>query len=639
MKGHPTMILMITDSTEEVGRIGEMLSQMGDDLLALEQVRNIGDAVFRSDRRKYGLILLDLSLPESQGMETFIKLHDQISHIPIVVLAGGEDEEVAVQTLREGAQEYLLKSEMNSKLLGRAIIYAIERNRLRVELKRKADSLKGNQERFRRIIETLKEGILILDRKSILKFANRAAESLFELHLGKDMEEFFGLSLAPGDTEEVKLRGRGDRPVIAVVSTMEIHWYGEPSCLVSIHDITERRHARALQLQVEAQAEMVRHLRELDIMKADFVETVTHEMRTPMTPLKSAVELFLDGSLGPVTPKQQELLELMERNIQRLARFATDVLTLSRLDAGRHLIKPKQVNLKSTLMPAIELMKSKAQAKDSRIVIDMDEALSVFADTDAMSEVVINLLDNAITHNPEGREIIISARPNDRGSVEIRVKDDGKGMKEEDRRRIFDRFFQADRQAGPGYRGTGIGLSVCQSMIRKMGGEIEVASSPGKGTTFTFTLPADSRMDDSIFGRIALDRGYVTLEQIEEVMDFQNSSDEINNKIGELLVQRGYLNPLRRDEILKSQSKQASENTGALDLLKMGNELFARIALKKGYLSEVQLNTCKSELGRLLDSGENARLCDLCFKKGYLTRTQFVQLLGMQRLLINSYTV
>jgi len=115
----------------------------------------------------------------------------------------------------------------------------------------------------------------------------------------------------------------------------------------------------------------------------------------------------------------------------------------------------------------------------------------VFADADAVAEVLTNLVNNAIVHNPEGTRVAISARRLNDDFVEVRVTDTGRGIPEKAIETIFEKFVQVDRRSGPGYRGTGLGLPICRSLIEKMGGEIHVESRPDGGSSFRFTLPAE----------------------------------------------------------------------------------------------------------------------------------------------------
>ena len=392
----------------------------------------------------------------------------------------------------------------------------------------------------------------------------------------------------------------------------------------------EEQRSRMLEQQVKAQSALVRQLRELDRMKADFVETVSHELRTPMTPLRSAIELMLDGIAGEMTPKQTELLQMMERNILRLARFSTDVLSLSRLDAGHYPLTPRNIPLEPTLRSALKMFQSRAEDKGSGLSLELENGMTAFADPKALGEVMANLLDNAFTHTPAGSRIVVAAGLAGANRVEIRITDDGRGIPEEEQAKIFDRFYQARRKYGPGYQGAGIGLCVSESLVEKMGGEISVSSIPGEGTTFRIALPRDGATREVLFGKIALDKGYVTSRQLEDAVDSQQAPLQGVRKLGELMMEKGYLEATQRDEILEAQSRSLAEPHPRLRDCTVGDALFGHIARKSDFLTDEQLNLCLCEQERLRSAGLNVRLGEVCVHLGLLSEAQCIGLIEMQ---------
>jgi two-component system OmpR family sensor kinase len=278
----------------------------------------------------------------------------------------------------------------------------------------------------------------------------------------------------------------------AEVSASGAMVHGESMVFTVTRDITERKEAKRIKSEFDAQKQVVKRLEELDRMKDEFVSTVTHELRTPMTPLKSTIEMLLDGSLGEITPEQKKFVEMMGRNVERLAQFTTEVLTLSRLESRRYRLAPKTLSLLQAMEPVMELMNAKAGSRKSKIILDVAPELCVYADEDSLGMVVTNLTNNAIVHTPKQSQITVSARQVADDRVEVSVSDNGEGIPEEHLGRLFDRFYQAKRRDSAQYKGTGIGLAVCKALVEAMGGEISVESQLGEGTTFRFTLPAQS---------------------------------------------------------------------------------------------------------------------------------------------------
>jgi len=231
----------------------------------------------------------------------------------------------------------------------------------------------------------------------------------------------------------------------------------------------------------------------LDELKQHFIETVAHELRTPVTPIRSVVDMFLDGMLGEVTDQQRSYLEMLKRNIDRLVHFISEVTTLCTLESGETVLQPQRISVLSTINEALELVRKKAETKQVSISLGTQTELFVYADPQVLATIVINLVDNAIVHNPTGTKVRISTQLGGKDFVRVTVCDNGKGIMEENLKLVFESFLQPGHSYGPGYGGAGIGLSVCKKLVKKMGGSIMVESEEGKGTSFCFTLPVSRR--------------------------------------------------------------------------------------------------------------------------------------------------
>jgi signal transduction histidine kinase len=249
------------------------------------------------------------------------------------------------------------------------------------------------------------------------------------------------------------------------------------------------RAAEDLRCKLAVEKMTVEALRELDRAKDRFVEVVSHELRTPMAPLRSAIDLLLDEVPGPLSAKQRDLLHLMQRNVERLARVATDILSLSRIQTGNQAVNPRVVVLADSVLPAADLLRGRALQEGKAIEADIPSGLSAFADPDALAQVVTNLVNNAIAHTPAGTVIRLSARAAG-DAIALAVIDNGQGLPPEAMRKLFTPFYQVNRRTGPGYNGMGLGLAICKGLVDRMGGRIEVSSQVGRGCAFTVTLPA-----------------------------------------------------------------------------------------------------------------------------------------------------
>ena len=378
------------------------------------------------------------------------------------------------------------------------------------ERKKAEKALRESEGRFREMAELLPSAMFEMDVEMRLTYTNKAGLKVFgylpgDVETGirlldlvhpedrqEAIEHFTGiLGGEPFGSMECRMLRKDGSGLVAVLNSSPIRRDVRVTGVRTVvHDISDRKTAEEALRMVQGQQLVLEELKRINQMKSEFVETVTHELRTPMTPLMSAAGLLLEGEFGELTAAQRNVLQMMARNIERLSRFARGVLALSRLDADQYPINPDEHSLLAIVQPVTELLKERAAEKGCSLVVDVPAELRVFADPDAVSQIVTNLVNNAVVHCPEGTTIVVSGRKAGNETVEVCVSDDGPGIPAEDMERIFDRFVQLKRKHGPGYRGTGIGLCICQALVGKMGGEITVGSEPGRGAKFTFTLPA-----------------------------------------------------------------------------------------------------------------------------------------------------
>ncbi len=225
----------------------------------------------------------------------------------------------------------------------------------------------------------------------------------------------------------------------------------------------------------------------LDRLKSDMVSTVSHELKTPLTSVQMAVHLLLEEVVGPLTPKQVELLMAARQDADRILAMINDLLDLTRIEQGRVKLDLQPVHVGALVAEAVARMKP--QADDAGLVLETDVAgpdSFVMVDRDRISHVFDNLIVNAIRHTPRGGSIRVAARPED-DRVQVDVRDTGKGIAKEHLPRLFEKFYRIPGESATG--GAGLGLAIVREIVTAHGGRIDVASRPSKGTTFTVTLP------------------------------------------------------------------------------------------------------------------------------------------------------
>lgn len=479
MAAKSTKVLLIEDDNAYANLLTYMLSESDDlDVLHAECLQTGLERLEASD---IDVVVLDLSLPDSKGRDTFTTLNAVRPEVPVVILTGLEDERLGNELVRKGAQEYLEKTSVVPQLLIRSLGYAIERHQILAELERaRLRDQQVNESRFRSLIQTTTDGMVVLDRQRTVLFANQTAESI----LGGQMAESllggqFPFAAEPDKDSDVETLSNTGETLTSELRTIEISWGGKDAYLVSLHDITERKKAELALL-------------EIDRMKSEFIATISHELRTPLHTINGFNKLMLDGKVtDPET--QQEFLSISVKQGEHLNNLINDLIDVSSLEAGKFTIRKEAVSdLKDLIAAATQQLYSVALEKSITFDEHYPDMLpSIEADRSRIRQVLFNLISNAIKFSDEGAEVIVSATAmND--LVTIQVRDFGIGIPEEAMPNLSARFYRVDNSSTRSAGGNGLGLYISRQIVEAHGGRIWAESEPGEGSTFSFAIPIKS---------------------------------------------------------------------------------------------------------------------------------------------------
>ncbi|MGD2163565.1 MAG: GAF domain-containing protein, partial [Anaerolineales bacterium] len=235
---------------------------------------------------------------------------------------------------------------------------------------------------------------------------------------------------------------------------------------------------------------------EVDRMKSEFVATVSHELRSPITPIKGFVDLLRMGIPGEITKEQSHFLEIIYQNIHRLEMLVDELLDISRIEAGKVMLSFQYLSVDQLLDELEEYLnhRSKTENKQMSFRTQMTPDIpDIWGDPERVRQILTNLVDNSFDYTPEGGTIRVDAQPAG-DQIEIAVSDDGMGIAVKEQERIFERFYRGEQALIMGVAGAGLGLSIALNMVEMHGGRIWVNSAgiPGKGSTFTVSLPSAS---------------------------------------------------------------------------------------------------------------------------------------------------
>jgi PAS domain S-box-containing protein len=241
--------------------------------------------------------------------------------------------------------------------------------------------------------------------------------------------------------------------------------------------------------------------KQLEQMKRDFVAVVSHDLRTPLTSIQMIHSMLKEDAEGVLPPQAMKNLSNAQDNVSRLMALINNLLDLEKLDAGYVELIMEQAPLRKAIDTSIGAVEALAKKQKITIANSIDNNLEAYVDSERITQVVVNLLSNALKFSPNGSTITISARHVDKtsrnesreGMLRIDISDQGRGIPADKAASIFERFSQVKNEDGRSNRGSGLGLAICKAIIEQHGGEIGVESVEGKGSTFWFTLASHSK--------------------------------------------------------------------------------------------------------------------------------------------------
>lgn len=248
-------------------------------------------------------------------------------------------------------------------------------------------------------------------------------------------------------------------------------------------------HSLAQAHVISRQAEAVQVLRELDQAKSDFVSTVSHELRTPLTSISGYLEMLQDGDGGQLPEPTKQMLTVIDRNATRLRNLIEDLLTQSRIDAGRLRLELTTVDVGSVLRTVHEAMRPLASANQVTLSLQAPADLKVEGDPVQLEQVFTNLIGNACKFTPAGGQVRVELAADEEDGVLVQVSDTGMGIPGQDIGNLFTRFFRASNATAAALPGTGLGLAIVREIVQRHGGWIDVESELGGGSTFSVWLP------------------------------------------------------------------------------------------------------------------------------------------------------
>jgi PAS domain S-box-containing protein len=493
----PLRILIIDDCPEDRELYRRLL---GDDLVqGYEFVETTSgeEGLTLCSAQRPDCVLLDYRLPDLEGMDVLASLRsvDGFVPVPVVMLTAFGDDSLDEQAMRAGAQDYLAKSQVTGVLLRRAIRHAIERHRQQAtfrEIEKGAQqAIESSELRYRRLFETAKDGIFILDADSgAITDVNPFLTDL----LGYTPEELLGKRL--WEVSPLKDIAANQDAFRKLQETEYVRYEHLPlqtqhGSRVDVEFVSNVYRAGGKRI-IQCNVRDISARKEIEQLRADFLAMLTHDIKNPLAVIYGYVDLLREVGLSP---DAEELVARIGDSAQTVLSLVTNYLDLSKIELGRLTLTRRPVLLPVLFEGLVKAHETEATRRRVALVVQFDPTLPrVDGDPLALERIFANLLHNAFKFTPDGGRITISAGP-DQGRVAVAVTNTGPGIAPDEIPSLFQRYQQT--ATGRATRGAGMGLFIVKSLTEAHGGTVEVESTPGVETRFVVFLPVATTSPDS----------------------------------------------------------------------------------------------------------------------------------------------
>lgn len=456
-------VLLIEDNPGDAELVYERLLLEPHWDFELVSVPHLETGLARLRSEPFDALIVDLSLPDATPARTLAHIRETRDSVAVVVLSGSSDDFYRRSALSSGAQEFLVKGEPATLVLGRCVVAAVERQRGQTV-----------QRQLERWISLTPDAVLIADLKGRVEFVNQGAVRLFGRSEAELVGQQLGFSLTANITTEIEISCRGEQRY-GELRVVPIDWYGRSAVLANIRDNTERRRA-------EAQLAATDRLVTVGTLSA----SIMHEINNPLAAMVVNLELAARAAAQTGSDELRQLIADTREAAERVRAIAGDLRMLTRATGPSR----TWVNLERVIDSTLRLAQHETRNR-ARVEVEFSPATpELQASESQIGQILLNLVVNAAQaigdSGPEQGLIRIGCGCGPGGELMLSVFDSGAGMTAEVQARLFSPFFTTK----PASQGTGLGLSICKRIVEAYGGTIAVESAVGTGTTFTVLLPA-----------------------------------------------------------------------------------------------------------------------------------------------------
>lgn len=446
-------------------------------------------------RGNFAAALIDLKMPGMDGIELVKQLHEEDEDTVLFLITGYATIESAIEVTKKGAYGYIPKPFTPDELL-LPVKHGLERRDLLIEAKRLREEREKRllEVAFERsksstIIKCMTDGVFVINRDGQLVLQNVAAARMLNGCASHPLSSFLLDVLGYADIEALitEVLDIDSGPVIASKELV----LGQCTYMANVSPVIDE--LSGAPAGIVAVLRDITALKKLEIAKSMFVAMVAHEIKSPLAAVEGYLNLILSDQVGENHEKEQKMLERSLLRIRTLRLMISELMNITAMETGHFTLKRSRLDIEKAVAEAVESYREKAQEKEIELSMRCEgkpELEHVLADKDAMLIVFKNLIENAIKYTPDKGHVWVHVDQNG-FYVKVRVKDDGIGMKPDEKDKAFDEFFRAKNEYTAHVPGTGLGLSLVKRLLDMHHGTITVETVPGKGSEFTVSIPIE----------------------------------------------------------------------------------------------------------------------------------------------------
>ncbi|MGZ5243845.1 MAG: ATP-binding protein [Bacteroidia bacterium] len=469
----PIKILLIEDNLGDARLIEIMLRDAGTQPYQVTSTDTFQKGTELLKNNGFDLVLLDLSLPDSFGIDTITNANLSAPNVPIIVLTGRNDEEFALEVVKAGAQDYLVKGQIDSSLLSRAIRYAMKRKEMEVNLRDSNRRIEESESRLNVIVSNNTSGLIVLDKEKRIKFSNPAADKMLQAENKSNIGTKFPyeFSLAGPILTNVE----GIQNSLIEIIAVETEWAGEQGVLLTLHDISELKKAEE-SLRIKNN-ELTRINKALD----RFVYIISHDLKKPTANIIGLLTLYEKELVNSASERTKTIYDKLNFSAMQLKKMIEDLL-----EATKHEINTEQnyelIDFNKIYQEIHGSMDQMVAQADPEIITNFVKYPFIFYPYQDLKSIMANLFSNAVKYRSPDRKakITIKTEKTPEGPI-LTFTDNGMGI---DLEKESDRLFKKYQRFSDQAEGTGLGLWIVKEIVEKNGGRIEVESKVDQGTTF-----------------------------------------------------------------------------------------------------------------------------------------------------------